>query len=34
MKINKEDVKFMDFSPAKELNEVLEHEGKMMAELE
>lgn len=28
-----EDVKFIEFSPEKELNEVLEHVGKRMAEL-
>lgn len=31
--IVEEDVKFMDFSPTKELNEILGHVGKMMAEL-
>jgi len=31
--IVEEDVKFMDFSPTKELNEVLGHVGKKMAEM-
>jgi hypothetical protein len=32
--IVEEDIKFMDFSPTKELDEVLGHVGKMMAEME
>jgi len=31
--IVEEDMKFLDFSPEKEINEVMEHMGKKMAEM-